>query len=99
MRTIRLIYTFYRSFFIASILVTLACIAIINEHGLKALGSLLWIKIFTLGLIFLFIRNYKRKEFFYYQNLGISKKRLWISVFTVDILLFFCLSILTVLLS
>ena len=97
MRIFRLILTFYRSFFIASFIVTIACMSIISEHGLKALGSLLWIKIITLGLIYLFINNYKRREYYYYQNLGVSKMKLWYSSITIDIIMFIVLMIFTVL--
>jgi len=46
------------------------------------------IKIATTGFMFYFIYNYKRNEFYYYRNLGVSKKLLWISTLSFDVVLF-----------
>lgn len=95
MRNIRLILTFYRSFFFLSLIITIACLYIVNVHGLKTIASVLGIKLFTFGLIYLYIGNYKRRDFFYYQNLGMPKKKLWVSSLTLDIFLFLVLMVIT----
>ena len=95
MKTLRLITTFYKSFAFASIIITLSCISIMYIHGIKTFTILFWFKIITLGLVVLFINNYKRKEFYYYINLGVSKKLLWFSTLLFDIILFLSLLILT----
>jgi flagellar biosynthesis protein FlhB len=69
--------------------------SIVYVHGLKTFASLLWIKVITLALIYFFISSYKKKEFYYYQNLGVSKRFLWISSIALDIVLFVLLIILT----
>jgi hypothetical protein len=46
-----------------------------------------------LFIIYNFIRSYKSKEFYYYQNLGLSKKFLWISTLSFDILLYLVVTI------
>lgn len=61
--------------------------------GLNFFGLLFWFKIATLGLIFYFINNYKNKEYYYYQNLGISKMFLWAIILIFDFLLFLTLII------
>ena len=60
-RTIRLLLSFYRSFFFLNTLIT---------------------------LVFFYIRSYKHKEFYYYQNLGLSRGLLWTTTFCFDFALF-----------
>src|SRR5690606_28702420 len=96
--TIRLIITFYKSFAFASNLITLSCLYLIILYAEKAIyivQALIWFKIGTLGMIFYYIQNYKRDEFYYYKNLGLAKKHLWISTLTFDFVLFLILSLLT----
>ncbi len=90
-KTLRLLLTFYRSYFIASFLITLCCLNIYRVYGIETFVVLFWFKIITLGLIYFFIKTYKNKEFYYYQNLGVSKLKLWTSTITVDFILFFVL--------
>jgi len=94
-KSLRLFFTFYKSFAFASWMVTLSCMIITHTWGLKAFTALFWFKIITLGLILYFINNYKREEFYYYKNLGFSKKHLWISTLLFDFILFIALMILT----
>ncbi|MDB5120068.1 MAG: hypothetical protein JWN56_1286 [Sphingobacteriales bacterium] len=96
--TIRLIITFYKSFAFASNLITLSCLYLIIWYGEKAIyivQALFWFKIITLGLIFYYIQSSKKDEFYYYKNLGLTKKHLWISTLTVDFILFLILFFLT----
>src|SRR5690606_39318372 len=88
--TIRLIITFYKSFAFASNLITLSCLYLIILYAEKAIyivQALIWFKIGTLGMIFYYIQSYKRDEFYYYKNLGLAKKHLWISTLTFDFVL------------
>ena len=94
LKTIRLLFTFYKGYWIPSIIITLFCIYFFKLNGESALGVLLWFKLLTLGLFVFFIENYKKKEFYYYQNLGISKSILWISTLVFDFALFVVLIIL-----
>ena len=95
MKTLRLLLTFYKSFAFASVIITLSCMSIIFTEGIKTITALIWFKIVTLFLIFFFINNYKRNEFYYYQNLGISKLFLWISTMAMDIIMFLLLITIT----
>ena len=63
---------------------------------MQAFVVVFWLKIITLGLIVFFINNYKRNEFYYYKNLGLSKLRLWVSILLFDFILFIILLILAV---
>lgn len=41
-----------------------------------------------MGFIITFIDNYRKKEYYYYQNLGLSKTALWSSSLIFDFVLF-----------
>ena len=95
LKTLRLILTFYRSFFLATSLITIACISIFWKYGISTFTALFWFKMVTLALVYYFIRTTKTKEFYYYQNLGVSKVLLWTSTLTFDVVIFLCSLILT----
>lgn len=88
LRTSRLVLTFYRNFFWAAIIITACCARIFWKYGIDTFAALFWFKLFTLALIFFFVRNIKRKEFYYYQNLGVSRTLLWVGSMGLDFLLF-----------
>ena len=92
---LRLILTFYKSFVVASILITLLCVNLIIPYGSGIIGILFWFKIATLVLIYFYINSYKRNEYYYYLNLGISRKKLWFFVLSIDITVFILLVVLT----
>ena len=87
LKKIKLITTFYRSFFIATSTVTISCIWIFQKYGMPTFFALFWFKIATLGLVYYFIKNSKAKEIYYYQNLGIPKIILWSSTLIFDFVL------------
>jgi hypothetical protein len=86
MKKIRLILLFYRNFWFADFLITLACMGLFWEFGYSIFSVLLWFKIGTLFIVYQFIRSYKSNEFYYYHNLGLSKKVLWISTLSFDLI-------------
>jgi len=88
LKVIRLLITFYRGFFVATFSITIICIIIFFRYGITTLAILFWFKMITLILIYYFIQSYKSKEFFYYQNLGVSKFLLWTSTLTFDFFIF-----------
>ena len=91
MKPLRLILTFYKSYAFTSLLITFICLGLIYQFGAKAvelIQVLIWFKIFTLGVIFFSINKYKRNQFYYYKNLGISRITLWASTLSFDFLLF-----------
>lgn len=69
-------------------MITVACILIFYEYGISSYAALFWFKIITLVLIYYFVKMYKFKEIYYYQNLGISKITLWASTLTIDFFIF-----------
>jgi len=92
---IRLLLTFYKSFFFFSFLITLACALLFWEYGPHIFKVLLWLKTATLYLTFYFIRSYRQKEFYYYRNLGIRDFMLWSLTLGFDGCLFIFFIILT----
>jgi hypothetical protein len=58
------------------------------EYGFPIFSTLFWGKLVTLFIIYHFIRTYKNNEFYYYQNLGLSKKVLWATTLTFDMILY-----------
>lgn len=90
MRTLKLITRFYGGIFLANFLVTLSCIFLFSHAGhdpYKIIGVLFWYKVITIIMIFYTADHYKKKELYYYQNLGISKLKLLISTSIFDFLL------------
>jgi hypothetical protein len=94
-KVIRLLFTFYRSYFIATFFTTCCCINIYTKIGIVAFTALFWFKITTLALIYYYINANKAHELYYYQNLDVSKRLLWISTLIFDFTLFISLLILT----
>lgn len=95
MRAIRIIFTFYKNFFFLSFILSLCCAIALHVNGIGIFALVFWFKVFTLGLIFYFIKQYKKKEFYYYQNLGVSKLFLWTTTLFFDMVLFIILLALT----
>lgn len=93
MKMIRLILSFYKSFAFASLAISLSCVIIINKWGGDTFIALLWYKIITMGLIFYYIQTNKSDNFFYYKNLGLTKKLLWITTLSLDFILFLLITV------
>ena len=88
MRIIRIIASFYKSYLIVSSIITISCMNFTYMYGLSIITVLFWFKLITLGIIIYYINTYKNNEFYYYQNLGLSKQFLWVSSIIFDISLF-----------
>ena len=94
-RFLRLILIFYKNYFIASTTISLFCAYVFWTNGIRTFFYLFWFKILTLGLIVFFLKTYKNNEFYYYQNLGISKIVLWTTSLFIDFLIFLWLLTMT----
>ena len=88
MRTLRAILSFYSSFAFVGFLLTAACLTIVYTNGIATFTLLFWFKVGTMWIIYYFINSNKRKEYYYYDNLGISKRTLWIPALSVDFMVF-----------
>jgi hypothetical protein len=94
-KIIRLVWTFYRNFLLLSALVTSFCLRAFWMYGFAVFFGIFWGKIATLGLTYYFINANKKKEYYYYQNLGVGKTLLWTAALSFDFLLFLFSLILT----
>lgn len=97
MKTIRLILTFYKSFAFTSLLITFICMGLVygyGEKGVQIIQLLIWFKIIMLAIIVYSISRFKRNQFYYYKNLGVSRLTLWASTLIFDFL-FFLIAIIT----
>jgi hypothetical protein len=88
LHTLQLLYTFYKNFIFISAVITGGCTYLFWKWGANIIAVLCWLKVITMVLTFLFVNSYKKKEYYYYQNLGVSKKVLWIYTISFDIALF-----------
>ena len=96
MRTLKLIARFYNGIFWPNFLVTFILIyAIIlhPEYMSKLIGTFFWCKVLTTGAVFFSAMTYKKKELYYYQNLGVSKVQLGVVTSVFDFLLWVSLTI------
>jgi len=92
MRTLSLIRRFYSGFFFANFLITLSCLGLLIFYGSKAhfiLSTLIWYKVIAMLIILTMVLKHKKKELYYYQNLGISKRTLSLATSATDLTLFF----------
>ena len=92
---VRLVWSFYKSYIFSSITITLCSLFLFREYGLDIFKALFWFKMATLGVTLFFINSYKKNEYYYYQNLGVSKLMLWVTSLSFDFLLFVFLIIQT----
>ena len=88
-----LYFKFYKSFCFTSIVISLTCAVIFFINGIPMFLPLFWFKMITLALFFYVIKSYKEKEFYFYKNLGISQKSLWVFSASIDLILYFVLII------
>ena len=93
-KTIRLIWTFYKNFLLASLVITACCLKLFWEYGFSIFAGLFWLKAATLALTYYFINQNRKKEYYYFQNLGVSKGLLWTTTLSFDFVLYIFLIIL-----
>jgi len=97
MRNLKLIARFSRSIFPVNFLVTIVSVYAIAAHrdqANKLIGTFFWGKLVTLALMIYVALASKRKELYYYQNLGLSKQKLWLAIGMADFSLWLVLIIL-----
>jgi hypothetical protein len=94
-KAFRAIFTFYLNHFFTGLCLTLCSIWLFDVFGIAALTIICWFKGITMAIIYFVVSDYRKKQFFYYQNLGISKNFLWITTLGIDLVLFIVLMIFT----
>lgn len=94
-KVVRCMFTFYSSHFFVGLCITLSCVWLYSILGNNSIPILCWYKAITVAIFFYSVNKYKSKEFFYYQNLGISKQILWSVTLSIDAILFIALMVFT----
>lgn len=64
-------------------------------YGFSGFFGIFWSKVLTMGITYYLIDSTKKNEYYYYQNLGVSKPLLWIASLSFDFVLFLFLLMLT----
>lgn len=99
LRFTRAVLTFYLNFLAAAWAVTAICLYIFHtlfdDNGWSTFVYLFWFKAVSLALSCYFVDIYRKKEYYYYFNLGLSKRLLWSVCLTLDAVLFLVSFILT----
>lgn len=90
-KILKLLLTYHLSIFVTTVTLYIAGAIALNYMDTGFQPFIIWFKILTLGIGGYFISSYKRKEFYYYQNLGMPKMFLWICKFSFDLTLFLAL--------
>ena len=90
---INLSLAFYKSISLIPLVVSAACAYFIFKYGVYTFSIAFWVKIITLTLIFLYLKEYKSKELYFYKNLGLGKKALWMFAISLDLLIYLALTI------
>ncbi|EHQ27171.1 hypothetical protein Mucpa_3067 [Mucilaginibacter paludis DSM 18603] len=96
MHSLKLIGRFYQDIFLANFLVTLSCIGLAffyDNLAHKIFPMLFWFKVVALFMIFYLAIHNKKRELYYYQNLGISKQKLLVATSVFDMIVSFSLFI------
>jgi hypothetical protein len=86
---------FYKSFAAASIAVSIGAVSILYVYGIGPFLPIFWFKIVTLFCILYANHKYKSDEYFFFLNLGIPKRNLWISSGVFDLIVFTALLIIS----
>lgn len=92
-RFLRLILTFYSTYSFSSILLSIISAGIFWKSGMSFFVVIFWFKLLSMGFIITYIDQYRKNEYLYYRNLGLSKSALWIFSLVFDFILFVSLLI------
>ncbi|MES2109479.1 MAG: hypothetical protein V4577_12055 [Bacteroidota bacterium] len=98
MRNLTLIARFSRGIFPVNFLMTMVSVYAIASHrdqANKLIGTFFWGKLVALALMIYIAFASKRKELYYYQNLGLSKQKLALTIGLFDFGLWSVLIVIT----
>ena len=88
LRRISLFLDFYSMFAAATLGITFACMILLYQFGLKPFVYIFWFKMITLALCVYGAYRYRGNRFYYYKNLGLSVRALWVGTVLLDLLIF-----------
>lgn len=88
MKKVRLIWTFYKNFALPAFVITGLLAWIVYRQGWQTFNIIFWAKLITSVIIVWFVNGFKRSEYYYYQNFGVSKNQIWAYAMGIDWLIF-----------
>ncbi|MET4137803.1 hypothetical protein [Pedobacter sp. UYP1] len=94
LKILRLLLTSYLGLMATTLILFLIGIIAYQFMGVEFQPVIIWFKVITLGIVGYYLSNYKKKEFYYYRDLGLSRRFIWVCTFTFDLSLFVALLIL-----
>ncbi|PJE46628.1 MAG: hypothetical protein CUR34_08345 [Sediminibacterium sp.] len=87
-KQLQIFWLFYKSFAVASLFFTLCCISLFWKYEFSVFSGIFWFKFFTGMIIYYFVNDFRKKEYYFYYNLGISKRQLWVTTLGFDFSVF-----------
>lgn len=87
-RKAKLILLFYRSWAVASNLVTALCVVTLANTSVMMLPGIMLLKIAASALIWYFMREFGSRRLYYFTNLGMTPRALWCWSMTFDLIIF-----------
>lgn len=93
---ISLYLSFVKPFYAASLLLTSVCVWLGLKFGMSIFGVLFYFKVFSMSLVFYVADVYSSRKYYYYYNLGFSKRGLWLPVVITDVAIFLIVVLLSI---
>lgn len=95
LQRLRWLAAFYRPMLLLWCCVAVPAVVLSYRHGWPVFTGLFWLKIISGGLGYFFVNQQYRFQYYYYHNLGLSKRWLWAMGFSIDFLAYLLLIITT----
>jgi hypothetical protein len=84
----RMLLHFYSGYLPASLLITICCDMLYARWSTGITGVLIIFKLATDLLVLWLVNEYQSRRYYYYHNLGLSKRSLWSITLTADFAVF-----------
>jgi len=99
MATMRAAFAFYRNFiWIANAISIFGCFTILLNGKPTFIIPVFWMKICTNILLGIYVNVFQDEQFYFYYNLGFTRKRLFALAFAIDLSVWICMTLLTLIL-
>jgi len=87
-RKLELILQFYKTFFLPLFLADVWFGKMIIDNKESIIGIIIPFKLFLNIIVLLFLSSYQKNEFYYYHNLGITRKWMLVYAGVIDSIIF-----------
>lgn len=79
------IFIFYRNFLVPSVVISVMIAAVIDHRSPSVLMTTFLVKLVTSGFLGLFFWFLRSDEFYFFENLGFTKRRLYAGALAFDL--------------